>query len=355
MARTRSSRLISSAHKDASIPAQELSAIALEPGSNGSETEGSNEVERYLSKAQAGLRRLKEQYSALKTENEELKAEVDKLLEAQDVSIQPKRGKKGGPTAATLQAEIRKLKRDVHSLEGTREKLKKRVKQLEVKEAKREAAELNDEAEDTADDSAHHMRKLLRTFQDLISETVLAEDEECIICMEKLKPEEASSFPCEHVVCNTCLPQIAPGSEVINCPQCRTQWKKTDIETVHRTASQQWDALMEIAKRWAKMDHRREVSSSEEEDEENFIDDGQTEATEDPRDVEQESALSALESAPEPAHPRSSTSMPATPPPSAPDPVPAVPSTSYLQSPTADKRKRMQELAEQRKRKKGPR
>ncbi|KZT29350.1 hypothetical protein NEOLEDRAFT_1214906, partial [Neolentinus lepideus HHB14362 ss-1] len=286
----------------------------------------------------------------LKKENEGLRAEVDKLVEAQDVSIQPKRGKKGGPSAATLQAEIRKLKGEVRSLKSAKDKLRKRVEQLEVKETKREAAELNEDTEDAADDSSYHMRKLLRRFQDLMSETVLDENEECIICMEKLKPEETSSFPCEHLVCNTCLPQIAPGSEVINCPQCRKLCNKSSIEVVYRTASQQWDALMEVAKKWAKMDLRREVSSSEEEAEARFIDDAGSETTENPKDAELESTMSALESTPEPL---TSATLPSTPPPSGSNQAPATPLTSYLQSPTADKRKRMQELVEQRKRKKG--
>lgn len=43
------------------------------------------------------------------------------------------------------------------------------------------------------------------------------------------------------------------------------------------TASQQWDALLEVARSWAKMDRRREAETSEEEAEEEFIDDEQPE------------------------------------------------------------------------------
>lgn len=347
-------------------------------------------IERYLLKVHRGLKHLQEECAGLKRENEELRTELDKLAEAQDVSIQPKKGKKGGRSAASFQAEIRTLKGEVRKLETARDKLKKRVKQLEIREARREAAELNEDAEDGADDSAYHMRKLLRKFQDLVSETVLDEKEECVICMETLKPKESSSFPCEHVVCNACLPQINPGSEIINCPQCRKPAEKSDIELVTRTASQQWDALVDIAKRWGHMDRRREMSSSEEEAEASSVDDGQSAASHgDQEDVEPESSLSAVESTPPPstsatlkAAPLPSTSatleatpppsgsaslsttppvpassppatLPATPPPSGSEHLLRTPSTSYLQSPAADKRKRMQELAEQRKRRKG--
>ena len=49
---------------------------------------------------------------------------------------------------------------------------------------------------------------------------------------------------------------------------------KEDMEVVEYTASQQWDALLEVAKAWAKADRRRELESSDEEAEEAFIDDG---------------------------------------------------------------------------------
>ena len=45
-------------------------------------------------------------------------------------------------------------------------------------------------------------------------------------------------------------------------------------------ASEQWDALLEVAKQWAKIDRRRELETSDEEEEEQFIDEGrETSAT----------------------------------------------------------------------------
>lgn len=49
--------------------------------------------------------------------------------------------------------------------------------------------------------------------------------------------------------------------------------RRDEIEIVQFTASQQWDALLEIAKAWAKVDLLRQEDTSEEEAEEQFIDD----------------------------------------------------------------------------------
>lgn len=45
------------------------------------------------------------------------------------------------------------------------------------------------------------------------------------------------------------------------------------MDVIQFTASQQWDALLAVAKRWAKIDRRRELETSDEE-EENWLDDG---------------------------------------------------------------------------------
>jgi hypothetical protein len=67
---------------------------------------------------------------------------------------------------------------------------------------------------------------------------------------------------------------LAPGyADAIVCPSCRKEIKKEDMESVDYTASQQWDALLEVAKAWARIDRRRELESSDEEAEEQFIDD----------------------------------------------------------------------------------
>jgi hypothetical protein len=79
-------------------------------------------------------------------------------------------------------------------------------------------------------------------------------------------------------VCNTCLSSLFKESEDLGghakCPHCREQWKRGDVEVVTLTSKSQWDELVDVATAWSKMDSRREVDSSEEEREENFIDDG---------------------------------------------------------------------------------
>ena len=51
------------------------------------------------------------------------------------------------------------------------------------------------------------------------------------------------------------------------------------MEVIEQTASEQWDALLEVAQKWARMDVPREDDTSEEEAEEEFIDDGEEEDT----------------------------------------------------------------------------
>lgn len=53
----------------------------------------------------------------LERKNSKLQAELDALHEAEDVSIQPRKGKSAGPTVANLQDQVRKLKRENKKLE----------------------------------------------------------------------------------------------------------------------------------------------------------------------------------------------------------------------------------------------
>lgn len=128
--------------------------------------------------------------------------------------------------------------------------------------------------------------------------SVIGEDEECAICMESLELKKCSryvlmsmrysgtsadctiSLPCQHVFCNKCLQRIKPDAdsyrdevESIRCPSCRTPCPRDELETVEFTSTQQWDALLDVARKWAKIDLRREEDTSEEEGEEEFIDD----------------------------------------------------------------------------------
>ena len=82
--------------------------------------------------------------------------------------------------------------------------------------------------------------------------------------------------------CNDCVRKLQPipgdaDGESICCPQCRNVCQRDELELVEYTASEQWDALLDVAKRWARMDTRREADTSEEEDEEEFIDEDEGE------------------------------------------------------------------------------
>ena len=147
---------------------------------------------------------------------------------------------------------------------------------------------------------------MLRHFHDLMAINTLDKDEECPVCLDAMilkkcsryecrlyclisAPEiiQKASLPCQHLICNTCLPGICKvdwsirstdseaeqGEEVTKCPQCREQTPRTEVQLVHYTATQQWDELLDIAQQWAKTDLRRADETSEEEDEEEFIDD----------------------------------------------------------------------------------
>ncbi|CCM02334.1 uncharacterized protein FIBRA_04426 [Fibroporia radiculosa] len=229
------------------------------------------QVEVHMHNALKGARALQKELTALRKRNVQLERRLKSIEEAEDVSVQPKRGKKVGPTVAELQSRIR-------DLEKARQKNRRKIEKLRAKEVKADAAELEDIAEFEVGDSAYRMRKLLRRFHDLMVSSSIEEDEECPICMEQLKLNKCASLPCEHTFCESCIMQISPGSDYITCPQCRGSCPRDEIEVVQYTASQQWDALLDVANSWAKMDLRRHEDTSEEEAEEDFIDNGHPEA-----------------------------------------------------------------------------
>lgn len=237
----------------------------------------------HLNKAVRGARALQEELEELKRQNTELK----QRLEHVEHPDQPKRGRKGGPTLVALQGTIRELNSRIRDLEKARRKDKKKIDKLRIREAKADATELQDDAELDVGDTAHTMRKLLRRFHDTIVSTSIEENEECPICMDTLQVHKCTSLPCEHTFCESCVSKVSPGSEVITCPQCRKLCRRDEIEIVQFTASQQWDALLEIAKAWAKVDLLRQEDTSEEEAEEQFIDD-------EPPDADVSSVRSAL-------------------------------------------------------------
>ena len=113
----------------------------------------------------------------------------------------------------------------------------------------------------------------------------LEETEECPICMEKLQvhksmrfvhlvrssrlcpikpdPYVAYSLTCEHALCQGCFFQLQRLNvqvdddqleERVSCPVCRQTVKCREVEVVRHTAATQWDALLNIANRWSRMD-----------------------------------------------------------------------------------------------------
>jgi len=235
-----------------------------------------------------------------------------------------------------------------------------KIQRYKANEIKQEAADLEDPADHDVAEKTHVMRKLLRRFHDLMSINVLGGDEECSICLEALTLNKCSSLPCQHLICNDCLPQICKvdwniqstdsegeqGEEVTKCPQCRKQTPRKDVELVHYTATQQWDDLLEIVQEWAKIDRRRADETSEEEDEEDFTKDESTNAS--------SSASSESSNASRGSTPESDLAVDRVKTPPLQEGTKSQPNgaRSYLNSPSVMKRKRMEELSKQRKKKK---
>lgn len=81
------------------------------------------------------------------------------------------------------------------------------------------------------------------------------------------------SLPCEHMICNNCLPKMSKGAdETVRCPTCRKVCPREVIELITYTEQDRWDALLKVAEAWGAGDHRREAETSEEEAEEKFVD-----------------------------------------------------------------------------------
>ncbi|GJE84553.1 hypothetical protein PsYK624_006290 [Phanerochaete sordida] len=222
------------------------------------------------------LRSLKRDVTDLQKKNAQLQEDLTHALEAAENVSQPKPGKRGGPSVKQLQTKVDGLRKQVAELERSRQRDKRKISQLRAKEIRKDAEELQDQADFEVGDTAHKMRKLLRRFHDLMLAPSLEGDEDCKICFDKLEPRNSISLTCEHVFCKPCTQKLAPGYEdSVRCPECRREVLKDDLETVDYLASDQWDALLDVAKQWAKMDRRRgEIGTSDEEQQEEFIDDG---------------------------------------------------------------------------------
>ncbi|KAI9000711.1 hypothetical protein BD414DRAFT_542398 [Trametes punicea] len=247
-------------------------------------------LESLLTRALGGAKQLQRENASLHKKVKALEAKLDRVINADDAPLQPQRGKRTAASVAELRSQIAQLRKQVRRLERSNEKQRKRIHQLSLKELKTEAEDLVDAAEFEVGDSAYKMRKLLRRFHDLMLENSLDENEECLICMEPLQPRKSRRqvvpvhilLPCQHTFCDSCVRQLPsePGEpESIRCPTCRAVCLREEAELVQYTASEQWDALLDVAKQWAKMDVRREEETTEEEDAEQFIDDELEETT----------------------------------------------------------------------------
>ncbi|OSD04523.1 hypothetical protein PYCCODRAFT_1433394 [Trametes coccinea BRFM310] len=285
----------------------ELSEVDTYPGSaddaatpGAQSKSGEESIQSLLSRALGGVRELERENTNLHKKVKALEAKLDRLTGADDVPLALPRGKRSAATAAKLKSEVFRLSKQVQRLEKANEKYRKRIHQLSLKELKTEAEDLLDTAEFEVGDSAYKMRKLLRKFHDLMLANSLDENEECMICMEPLQPGKARSLPCQHTFCNSCVRQLVPepdDHDSIRCPTCRSVCLREEAEPVEFTASEQWDALLDVAKQWAKMDVRREEDTTEEEDAEEFIDDEQDETS---TTVSGPAPANPLESSPEP-------------------------------------------------------
>ncbi|KAI0701189.1 hypothetical protein BC835DRAFT_267721 [Cytidiella melzeri] len=266
-------------------------SVAQQPAVNGRSSSPAEDsvsaLESHLAKV---LQAAREGYAKLRQQNEQLAAELADTKDELEGEAQPKRASKGkGPNVSHLQKKIVELEGKVRELEKSRAKDKRKIAKLEAKEIKRDAEELQDQAEFEVGDSADIMRKLLRRFHDLMLANSLGDSEECPVCMTVMEVGEATSLPCQHVFCTECIQQYIAarshedeGGKAVPCPSCREMANIKDMEVVEYTSATQWDALLEVANAAAKSDRRRgELDTSDEEEEEaaanTFIDDEQSE------------------------------------------------------------------------------
>ncbi|KAI0251334.1 hypothetical protein BJV78DRAFT_481215 [Lactifluus subvellereus] len=259
-----------------------------------------DELQGHLSALQHGIQDLTEIQEALLGKNRRLQDEIDRLHNETEVSVQPSPVRSGRKSNPLLHMRVKELELEVRRLKKARALDREKIRQLRLKEARKEAEDLQDELLHGVPDVAHEMKKvvlqtltlyyssfywsiqLLEQFHRAINSPSLGDDEECSICIEALELNKCSSLPCQHIYCDSCLSKMDDG-ENISCPQCRKLSDVESLEAVEFTATQQWDQLLEIAQRFAEMEGRMGPDTSEEEEEEtlreNLIDDDDVEAS----------------------------------------------------------------------------
>ncbi|KAG7449075.1 uncharacterized protein BT62DRAFT_1002624 [Guyanagaster necrorhizus] len=316
-----------------------------------SELEDTDDIECHVNALKRSLEKYRRKLKKLVRMNQDLQGQVERLQSC--VNGQPKkpRGRFTG-----LDSQIKQLE-EKHARKGRR-KDKQKISALRAREAKAEAKDLLNDSDSgsRSGDSPHKMRKLLRRHNDIMLVTPLPTDaegkaEDCPICMEVFVANKCSrrvdscldvllllsaefSLPCEHVICNACLPGISKGvDETLQCPQCRRVCPRDDVEIVYMTETERWDRLLEVAQAWGAMDKCGEEETSEEEAQEDFINDRTSSVSSplnDANTTEEEDDMISKngEHSDEGANP-----------------------SSYAQSPLKVKRERLAHLAEERRKK----
>ncbi|TFK43738.1 hypothetical protein BDQ12DRAFT_675481 [Crucibulum laeve] len=305
------------------------------------EDEQEKGMELHFGHLQQGVKQMQQEIKKLKRSKQEIRDELESLK----LLLKSNSPRKTRPNSVDDSKRIMELQNTVKELQKINKRNQRQIEKLRAKELKAEAEELQEQPHDgEVGDAAHRMRKLLRKFNDLMLVTTLADDgEDCPICFERMKLKQCSSMPCQHLVCNECLPRISEGAdEIVNCPQCRESCPRDDIDLVHYAESERWDALLEVAQAWAAFDHRGEQETSEEEEEEFFLTDGNGSSeifSQHASSQEEEDVEEATRSSEVPTEARST-------------PLRGDSPLPYSQSPAQAKRKRLQELAEEREKKK---
>ncbi|KAF8812236.1 hypothetical protein BYT27DRAFT_7335534 [Phlegmacium glaucopus] len=292
-----------------------------------------SQVEEHISQVQAGVQKLKRRLKTLLRENKNLRIELESKSALNKIHYRRSPQEDDSESRGT---RIQELEKTVQALKKENLAQKRRIGKYKAEQLRAEARDLlpkKSDANTDKDEEIDHenrMRKLLRMFSDLMLVTTLPDDlVECPICYDKLELKKCSAFPCEHIVCNGCLPGISKGAdETILCAECRVQHPRDDVELVHMTETQRWDELLKVAQAWDAFDAntRGELETSEEEAEDNFLTDGDG-MTED---------SSEMGNVEDPSFEHEAS----TPPP--------VQRQAYSNSPTKQKRRILEELAEAR-------
>ncbi|KIM46396.1 hypothetical protein M413DRAFT_441492 [Hebeloma cylindrosporum] len=302
-------------------------------------------IEKSLKQAQGGVQDLMIRLKSLRKDNKKLKSELESAKAAEAIthtSLGSRHSVSDDDMNLESMKRIRDLERTIKELRAENHRQSRHLEKLKAKQIEAELEDLkggprDDKGEGGGQevDPEYRMRKLLRKFTDLMMVTTIPADfsQTCPICTDNFQLKKCSALQCQHLICNECLPLISKGAdETVKCPECRRFTSRDDIELVHMTEQERWDELLGVAQAWDAFDVRGEEETSEEENEEYFINDA-TETSVEMRNSACDSASDMEETSTGNAVP----SKQSTPPPSG--------GRLYSQSPMKEKRKRMEDLA----------